>query len=69
MFPGFLCDVRDAESLAAAMERFLTLSYEAPQAMGAAGHAKMENEYDQALVVDAYRSALDIIARGRRGAR
>lgn len=66
---GFLCDVRDSESLAAAMERFLTLFYEAQQAMGAAGRAKMENEYDQALVVDAYRAALDIIARGRRGAR
>lgn len=66
---GFLCDVRDAESLAAAMERFLTLSYEAQQAMGAAGRAKMEREYDQALVVDAYRAALDVIASGRRGVR
>ena len=66
---GFLCDVRNAESLAAAMERFLDLSPEAQQAMGAAGRAKMEREYDQALVVDAYRAALDIIAHGRRGAR
>lgn len=66
---GFLCDVRDAESLAAAMERFLTLPCEAQQAMGAAGRAKMEREYDQALVVDAYRAALDVITSGRRGAR
>lgn len=66
---GFLCDVRNAESLAAAMERFLNLSSEAQQAMGAAGRAKMECEYDQALVVDDYRAALDIIASGRRGAR
>lgn len=66
---GFLCEVRNAESLAAAMERFLDLSPEAQQAMGAAGRAKMEREYDQALVVDAYRAALDVIASGRRGAR
>lgn len=66
---GFLCEVRNAESLAAAMESFLGLSPEAQQAMGAAGRAKMEREYDQALVVDAYRVALDAIACGRRGAR
>ena len=66
---GFLCEVRSAGSLAAAMERFLNLSPEVQQAMGAAGRAKMEREYDQALVVDAYRAALDIIASGRRGAR
>ena len=46
-----------------AMERFLDLSPEAQRAMGAAGRAKMEREYDQALVVDAYRAALDIIGR------
>lgn len=66
---GFLCEVRSAESLAAAMQRFLNLSPEAQQAMGAAGRAKMEREYDQALVVEAYRAALDIIAHGRRGSR
>lgn len=66
---GFLCEVRNAESLAAAMQRFLNLSPEAQQAMGAAGRAKMEREYDQVLVVDAYRAALDIIAHGRRGSR
>ena len=66
---GFLCDLRSAESLALAMERFLALSPEAQQAMGAAGRAKMEREFDQSLVVDAYRAALDFIASGRRGGR
>jgi glycosyltransferase involved in cell wall biosynthesis len=64
---GFLCDARSADSLAAAMERFLALPPRAQETMGAAGRAKMEREYDQALVVDAYRAALDIIAGGRRG--
>jgi glycosyltransferase involved in cell wall biosynthesis len=66
---GFLCDLRSAESLALAMERFLSLSPEAQQAMGAAGRAKMEREFDQTLVVAAYRAALDVIASGRRGGR
>ena len=55
---GFLCEVRSAESLAAAIERFLALSPEAQQAMGHAGRAKMEREYNQSIVVDAYREAI-----------
>lgn len=66
---GFLCQVRSAESLAAAMERFLALSSGAQQDMGAAGRAKMEREYDQALVVATYRAVLDVVASGRRVAR
>lgn len=66
---GFLCDVRNAESLAAAMERFLDLSPEAQQSLGAAGRIKMEREFNQALVVDAYRAALDVIASGQRAMR
>jgi glycosyltransferase involved in cell wall biosynthesis len=55
---GFLCEVRSAESLAAAIERFLALPLTAQQAMGNAGRAKMEREYDQSIVVDAYREAI-----------
>ena len=63
---GFFCEVRNDESLATAMERFLALSPDAQKAMGAAGRAKMQREFDQALVVDAYRAALDVVASGRR---
>jgi glycosyltransferase involved in cell wall biosynthesis len=56
---GFLCEVRSAKSLAAAIERFLALSSEKQQAMGQAGRAKMEREYDQAVVVQAYREAIE----------
>lgn len=64
---GYLCDVKSAESLADAMERFLALSPGAQRAMGAAGRAKMEREYDQRLVVDAYREALDLVLGSRTG--
>jgi len=64
---GFLCDVRSAESLAAAIERFLALPSEAQQAMGQAGRAKMEQEYDQTIVVDAYREAITRLVKTRQG--
>ena len=66
---GYLCDVKSAEGLADAMERFLALTPEAQHAMGAAGRAKMEREFDQRLVVDAYREALDMLTGRRRGSR
>ena len=64
---GLLCEVRSAESLAAAIERFLALPSEAQQAMGQAGRAKMEREYDQTIVVDAYREAIARLVKTRQG--
>lgn len=66
---GFLCAVRSADSLSAAMERFIALSPDAQREMGAAGRSKMTREYDQALVVDAYRAALMQITGARARAR
>jgi len=65
---GLFCDLRSAESLAAAMERFLALSPKARCAMGMAGRAKMEREFDQALIVDAYRAALAEVSGRRKSA-
>ena len=55
---GFLCEVRSGESLAAACLAFLSLSLEEKTAMGRAGRVKMETEFDQAHVVQAYRDAI-----------
>tara|TARA_R110002110_G_scaffold412641_1_gene638778 strand:+ start:2787 stop:3902 length:1116 start_codon:yes stop_codon:yes gene_type:complete len=62
---GFLCEVRNADSLATAMGRFLALSPDERTAMGLAGRAKMEREFDQALVVAAYREALMVLTGNR----
>ena len=59
---GFLCQVRSGESLAAACEAFIALPLEERSAMGRAGRAKMEREYGQSIVVDAYRTALRDLA-------
>ena len=64
---GFLCEVRNADSLATAMERLLALSPEARSEMGQAGRAKMEREFDQSLVVAAYREALVALMGKRQG--
>lgn len=59
---GLLCTVRSAESLADACLELLRLPRAAIAAMGQAGRAKMERDFDEALVVSAYR---DAIAPGR----
>jgi glycosyltransferase involved in cell wall biosynthesis len=59
---GFLCDVKSGESLARACERFLALEPGDRAAMGQAGRGKMERDYDQELVVAAYRDVISELA-------
>ena len=56
---GLLCDVRSANSLAAAMERMIAMSAPDRAAMGRAGRRKIEREFDQRLVVDVYLAEID----------
>ncbi|HZF44627.1 MAG TPA: glycosyltransferase family 4 protein, partial [Sphingomonadaceae bacterium] len=55
---GFLCQARDVDSLAAAMERMGKLDPQERALMGAAGRAKVEREYDERIVIDAYLDAI-----------
>lgn len=52
---GFLVKVKDHKDLAAAMEKFLKLSQEEREKMGAAGREKMENEFDEKIIIEIYR--------------
>ena len=65
---GLLCEVRSAESLAEACCRMIALGPEGRAAMGVAGRRKMEREYDQAIVVRAYRDAVAEVTRRQDGA-
>lgn len=58
---GFLCPPYDPGSLAAACLEFLSLSTERRRAMGLAGRMKMEREFDQSIVVAAYRRAISLV--------
>ena len=55
---GYFCAPQDADSLAEAMVRFLYLPHPAQVLMGRAGRAKMEREFDEAIVLAAYQSAI-----------
>ena len=59
---GLLCTARDARSLANTCLGFMALPHEARIAMGEAGRRKMEREFDQLLVANAYRQAIADIA-------
>lgn len=59
---GLLCRVRDTTSLADAMARFAALPGPTQAAMGQAGRAKMAREFDQALVIGAYREVIGTLA-------
>ncbi|MBY6016091.1 glycosyltransferase family 4 protein [Qipengyuania gaetbuli] len=60
---GFSCQVRSATSLAETCLKFLELAATAQEQMGEAGRAKMERQYDQRFVVEAYRNATDAILK------
>lgn len=51
---GFGCLPRDVSSLQKAMMRFTSLSNSQRKAMGLAGRAKVESEFDRRLVIKAY---------------
>ena len=61
---GALCRARDAASLAAAMERIARLPRDRLRELGRAARAKVEAEYGEQIVVDAYLEALaEIVQR------
>jgi glycosyltransferase involved in cell wall biosynthesis len=55
---GLLCRVRDAADLARRMEEFIALPPATRAEMGRQARARMERDYDERLVVAAYREAL-----------
>ena len=56
---GLLCQVRSAASLANAMARFIAMDLRHRQALGDAARRKIESEYDERLVIDAYLEVLE----------
>lgn len=51
---GFVVQQRSTEDLIEKIEKFLTLDFHQRQAMGLAGRAKVEREFDRQIVVEAY---------------
>ncbi len=55
---GFLCEVRNAESLADRMQAFCELPDTERRRLGSAGRAKMEREFDEQIVIGEYMQAI-----------
>lgn len=55
---GLLCEVKNAQSLAAKLAQVLEMSEDARREMGLRGRDKVTTEFDEALVVERYRHTL-----------
>ena len=59
---GYLCQVRDANDLAAKMHAMLGLSDAERAAMGQAGRKKMELQFDEKIVINKYLQVVSELA-------
>ena len=60
---GFLFKPGDVESLINAVEKFLNLTCAQRKEMGVYARRKVEKEFDRQIVVDAYLSEINKVAR------
>lgn len=58
---GYLCDVRNVDSLAQQMEKMSTLSTLERLEMGQQGRKKVRTEFDEALVIEKYKKAIETL--------
>jgi glycosyltransferase involved in cell wall biosynthesis len=59
---GFLCRVRDSESLAKAMKNLAEMPVSKRSAMGEAARRKVQDQFSETVVIRAYLDALDTLA-------
>jgi glycosyltransferase involved in cell wall biosynthesis len=62
-YNGLLCNLKDADDLALKMKEISLLNDEKLSAFGKNGRLKMENEYDESLVINKYLHALEEIQK------
>ena len=62
---GYLCRVKDADDLAEKMERMIRLSDVERTAMGRRGREKVEREFDERFVIEAYLKVVREICGGQ----
>ena len=63
---GLLCQVRSSSSLAGAMARFADMGVDRRQALGDAARAKVEAEYDERAVIEAYLEVVKPLVRSEK---
>jgi glycosyltransferase involved in cell wall biosynthesis len=60
---GYLCDVKDADSLAQQMKKILFLSEENRREMGTKGRKKVIAEFDEKLVIEKYKETIEALIK------
>ena len=63
---GIACEVKNSESLALAMIKFIELPHETKREMGKAARQKVEREYDRNIVVNAYLDTVNSLTEGKK---
>ncbi len=58
---GYLCEVKDADSLAKQMEKMIVLSNKERREMGEKGREKVIAEFDEKIVIEKYQAAISSI--------
>ncbi len=61
---GYLCEVKDVDSLAEQIEKILNLSDEERREMGQRGREKVIREFDEGMVIEKYREAIELLVDG-----
>lgn len=61
---GLMCRVADADDLARCMLAFAALPVAQRQAMGQCGRERVEAEFDERLVLQAYAQVVQLLAAG-----
>ena len=60
---GMLCEAKNSIDLASKMKKMLLLSEDQRRLMGEKGRAKMEQEFDEKIVIQKYLQAIDVVLR------
>ena len=63
---GMLCEVKNALDLASKMKDMLLLSDDQRRLMGQKGRLKMEQEFDEQIVIRKYLKAIDLVLKEQR---
>lgn len=64
---GYCIPIKDEEALVEAINKILSLPWEARRDMGLAGRAKIEREFDRRIVVEKYMTEIDEVFNGIQG--
>ena len=60
---GYVVKQQDSKDLIEKLEKFLSLSVEERKAMGLAGRAKVEREFDRKIVIKKYLDEVERVAK------